>query len=287
MKPSLAGFGVLRPRTLSEALAALGGGEPLVPLAGGTKLMALLEAGALAPTTFLDLSGIEEFRRPITVNGTLTLPALATFRDARHHAEIRRRWPLLATAAAAVGALAVQSRATWAGNIAHASPAADGAAALMAYDAEVALAGPRGTRRMSLEDFPRGYKRTAIEPCELITAIHVPPPPEGRIEYYRKVAARRYQALAKVLLVGWLIVEENRVKDLRLVFGAVAPFTLRAAQTEQALRGAELDERRIAIAVKTMQDEIKPVDDLRSTAHYRRVVSGNLLREFLGKSVIL
>lgn len=287
MKRSLDGYGVIRPRTLTEARAALGGEEPIVPLAGGTALMARIEAGTLAPATLLDLSAVEELRQPIAVNGALTLPALATFRDARHHAEIRRRWPLLATASAAVGALGVQSRATWAGNVAHASPAAAGVPALMAYDTEVELAGPQGSRRVPLAQFYRGYKQTALKPCELIAALHVSPPPEGRREYYRKVAARRFQAIAKTLMAGWLLMEGKRVTDLRLVFGAVAPFTLRATATEQVLRGEELDERRIAIAVKAMQDEIKPIDDLRSTAHYRRVVSGNLLREFLGKNIIL
>ena len=287
MKRSLDGFGVIRPHTLVEALAVLGGEEPLVPLAGGTALMARIEAGTLAPATLLDLSAVEELRRPIGVNGALTLPALATFRDARHHAEVCRRWPLLAAAASTVGALAVQSRATWAGNVAHASPAAAGVPALMAYDAEVELAGPQGNRRVPLAEFPLGYKQTARTPGELITALHVPPPPDGRREYYRKVAARNHQAIAKTLLAGWLLLEGTRVKDLRLVFGAVAPFTLRATATEQVIRGEELDERRIAIAVKAMQDEIRPIDDLRSTAHYRRVVSGNLLREFLGKNIIL
>src|SRR5881396_3848478 len=171
-------FEVLTPQSLDEALDALASIERVVPLAGGTDLMVYLQAGALAPCTFLNLQEIAELKPPLSINGSLTLGALTTYRDVRRSA-ISTQFPMLALAGREVGSLAVQSRGTWAGNIANASPAADGVPALMAYDAEVELASKNGRRRVPLAKFYGGYKKMARAEGELITAIHLPLPESG------------------------------------------------------------------------------------------------------------
>src|SRR6266571_5608627 len=160
-------FEVLTPQSLDEALDALASIERVVPLAGGTDLMVYLQAGALAPCAFLNLQEIDELKPRLTINGSLKLGALTTYRDVRR-SSIRTQFPMLALAAREVGALAVQSRGTWAGNIANASPAADGVPALMAYDAEIELSSKKGRRRVLLEKFYRGYKEMDRRPDELI-----------------------------------------------------------------------------------------------------------------------
>src|SRR5438105_4555245 len=150
-------FEVVTPHSLDEALDALASGEKVVPLAGGTDLMVYMEAGSLPSCTFLNLQELGELKPPLSINGKLTLGALTTYSDIRR-SPVRDQFPMLASAAREVGALAIQSRGTWAGNIANASPAADGVPALMAYDAEIELAGKKETRRVPLAKFYRGYK---------------------------------------------------------------------------------------------------------------------------------
>lgn len=287
MTAYLPDFRVYTPEDLKDALAARA--EGMTPLAGGTDLMVYLEAGVLPPCTFLNLESLPDLAAPPKLNGGLTLSARTTYRDIRAHAGIAKAYPLLPRAAREVGVLAIQSRGTWAGNIANASPAADGVPALMAYDAEVELSrldgGRIATRRVALANFYKGYKKMDLAPGELITRILLPPPAPGRIEYYRKVGARRLQAITKTLLAGWITLDASRrVTDLRLILGAVAPFTLRAASTEALLRGKPLTPELAEEAARSIQEEISPIDDIRSNAEYRRIVTGNLVREFLNEA---
>jgi CO/xanthine dehydrogenase FAD-binding subunit len=277
-------FEVITPHSLDQALDALASSEKLVPLAGATDLMVCLEAGILAPCTFLDLQELRQLRPLLAVdsgNGSLTLGALTTYRDVRMN-PIREQFPMLAWAAREVGALAIQSRGTWAGNIANASPAADGVPALMAYDAEIDLSSKKERRRVPLAGFYRGYKEMDRRPDELITAIHLPLPQPGWADYYRKVGTRRFQAISKTLLAGRILLDRDRtVRDIRMVFASVAPYTLRAVQTEAVLRDRHLTPEVIEEAAKAIQDEIRPIDDIRSTESYRRRVTSNLVRDFL------
>lgn len=273
-------FEVLTPATLQQALAALASDHRMVPLAGGTDLMVYLQAGQAPSRTFLNLQELP-LKPALSLAGSLTLGALTTYRDVRM-SRIRTRFPILSLAAREVGALAIQSRGTWAGNIANASPAADGVPALMAHDAEVELASTQGIRRVALAEFYRGYKQMDRRPDELIVAIHLPLPQPGWRTYFRKVGARRFQAISKTLLAGRILLDEDRqVKDVRMAFASVAPHSLRALQTENLIRGRQLSSDVIEEAAAAIQDEIHPLDDIRSTETYRRRVTANLVRDFL------
>jgi len=274
-------FEVLTPHSLDDALNILASNEKVVPLAGGTDLMVYMQAGLLSPCTFLNLQDLAELKPQLSINGGLTLGALNTYRDVRR-SPVTAQFPMLALAAREVGALTIQSRGTWAGNIANASPAADGVPALMAYDAEIELRSRRGARRVSLANFYRGYKQMDKEPDEIITRIHLPLPQPGWSDYYRKVGTRRFQAISKTLLAGRISrAPDGTVRDLRLILASVAPYTLRAVRTEDIIRGRRLTPDLIEQAAKAIQDEIHPIDDIRSTETYRRAVTSNLVREFL------
>ncbi len=282
MRAYLPDYRVLNPRSLREAFEAMASGEDRIPLAGGTDLMVSLENGTQPPGTFLNLQAVPELARPILWDQALELGALTTYRDVRRCPKMRDEFPLLVSAACEIGVLAIQSRGTWAGNIANASPAADGVPALMVYDAEVLLESALGRRWVPLADFYHGYKKTERRPDELITAIRLPRPTSGWMEYFRKIGARRYQAISKVVFAGRLRCEaDGRVKDARIAIGSVYPYTLRLRSVEAALLGRKLDHEAIAEANRRLQAEIRPIDDLRSTAAYRRRVASNLLRDFL------
>jgi CO/xanthine dehydrogenase FAD-binding subunit len=283
------GFDVITPRSLDDALGALASGEKVVPLAGGTDLMVYIEAGIQPPCTFLNLQDLSRLKPELSIKNGLTLGALTTYRDVRRSG-VCVQFPMLGWAAREIGALAIQSRGTWAGNVANASPAADGVPALMAYDAEIELSSRKGTRRVPLSKFYSGYKQMDRRGDELITAIHLPLPESGLAgwagwaDYYRKVGTRRFQAISKTLLAGRICVDANRiVQDVRMIFASVAPFTLRAVHTENLLRGRQLNSDLIEEAAAAIQDEIHPIDDIRSTENYRRRVTSNLVRDFLSR----
>lgn len=312
MIPRLDNYELVVPASVREALDVLARHPAARPFAGGTDLMVVLEAGQLPPGRYVSLQncrellGIEE-----RAAGGVSIGALTTYTEIRNSARLAREYPLLAAAARETGGLATQNRGTIGGNIANASPAADTPPALLVYDAELEIVSASGTRRVPYLGFHRGYKKMDLAPGELIARIQLPsrvawlpagasrdevrPPVPSRAvwlpaaagrgvtvkSYYRKVGARRAQAISKVCFAGSIRVDAGVVQDVRIALGSVAPTVVRAVRTEDALRGQPLDANAIASAERALLEEIAPIDDIRSTARYRARVAGNLLREFL------
>lgn len=273
----------LRPaRSLDDALAVLADAPGAWrPLAGGTDLMVQLAAGTLAHKQFVNLWGLRDLRH-VTLDdaGGVVIGALTTFSDVQRHAVLREAFPLLGRAAADTGGVANQNRGTIAGNVANASPAADTPPALLVYDAAIEVASRRGRRVVPYDRFHSGYKRMDLAADELIVGIRLPRR-NGWVHHYRKVGARRAQAISKVCFAAGARLEGGRIADVRLAFGSVAPTVVRAHAAEDALRGHEPDAAAIERAVDALRGAVAPIDDIRSTAAYRAAVAANLLREFL------
>ena len=287
MKPHADDFKVVNPETVEDIVQVLNSEENALPLAGGTDLYVSLRQDQLDPCVFINLDACKELKGEPELNeDKLVFDALTTFKDVRYNEEIEQKYPLLTKASELVSTLGIQSRATWAGNVANASPCANGTAGLMAYDAELELTGPSGSRRVRLDEFYSGYKDLEMKEKEFIHKIHVPRPGPGWSNYYRDVGARNYQAISKTLLAGRIRCgEDNRVEDVRIICGSVAPHTIRANRTEEVLRGKILAPDLITDAVETLKGEIAPIDDIRSNSKYRRQVTLNLLKEFLGEQL--
>ena len=269
MTTSVTGRALLRPKSVREALAMLRDEGPLTPLAGCTDLYVALNFGTLQATRFLDLWRLDRLR-PIEVRGgVLSIGALATYTDLIRSALVRRRLPTLAAAAREVGGVQIQNRGTIGGNVVNASPAGDTLPVLAAADASAVLASATDVRRVPVVAFYTGYRQTVRRPDELLIALEVPPV-RGR-QYFRKVGTRAAQAISKVVMAG------IAGSPPRIALGSVAPTVMRARQTEAALaRRASLEE-----AQHTLARELAPIDDLRSTADYRRRVALNLLAQFV------
>jgi CO/xanthine dehydrogenase FAD-binding subunit len=283
MRTALSTLEVVRPRSLDQALRAMAAdpGERLVPLAGGTDLFVALNAGTPPGTRYLDLWGVRELRGVRADRAGMTLGALTTFRDLREHAIVQARLPALAAAAREVGGWQIQNRATVAGNIANASPAGDSLPVLLALDARVRAVSARGSREIPFADLYRGYRQLALEPDELIAAVYVPFPAAGARQFFRKVGTRSAQSISKVVFAGVARKNGAVLEDVRLAFGSVAPVTLRARHAEAALRGQRLSADTAAAARAALEEDIAPIDDIRSTREYRVAVSGNVLEQFL------
>jgi len=269
------------PRDLSDALQRLAR-EPGVwqPFAGGTDLMVLLEAGKLPHRNFLSIWKLPELRGIEVTPQHVILGALTTYTEIRNSEIMMREFPLLCRAAAETGSVATQNRGTLGGNIANASPAADSPPALLVYDAELELVSASESRWVRYHGFWIGYKQTLLRADELIRRIRLSRAAPAWQHYYRKVGTRRAQAISKVCFAAAAHMDAGRVADIRIALGSVAPTVLRAVETEKTLRGEILTPANLRKAQEVLAREIAPIDDMRSTARYRRRIAQNLLAEF-------
>jgi xanthine dehydrogenase small subunit len=271
MLGSVADRRLLRPRSLRDALRMLDAEGPLVPMAGCTDLYVALNFGTLQGTRFLNLWGLEDLRRISVRDGVLSIGALCTYTGIMRSELVRQRVPMLVAAAREVGGVQIQNRGTIGGNIANASPAGDTLPVLAAADAAVVVKSAAGERRIRFAEFYTGYRTSALAANELIVGVEIPRL-QGR-QWFRKVGARAAQAVSKVVMAA---VDGARGEPPRVAVGSVAPTVVRLRKTEAALAsGASIGD-----AQQILLEEIAPIDDVRSTAEYRRRVAANLLAGF-------
>jgi CO/xanthine dehydrogenase FAD-binding subunit len=241
---------------------------PLVPMAGCTDLYVSLNFGTLKDQRFLNLWRLDDLRRIEIRRKALWVGALATYSQILRSPLIRTHLPMLASAAREIGGVQIQNRGTVGGNVANGSPAGDTLPVLAVADATVVLRSASGTRRVPFSAFYIGYRRSELRSDELIEGFEIPSI-TGR-QWFRKVGTRAAQAIAKVVMAG------VAGQTPRVALGSVAPTVVRALKTEEVLAaGGSLDE-----AQRVLSLEIAPIDDLRSTAEYRRRVAANLLARF-------
>ena len=268
------------PQHLFEAYERLAAG-PTRPIAGGTDIMVAItgELGPI-PERMLDLSRIDALRGISLETDGLVLGARTTYTEIRRSAMCREHLPALVEAAATIGAAQIQNRGTIGGNIANASPAGDTLPILLAADATILVGGQRGEREVDAADFFLEYRKTALAPDELVLQVRFPLP-GGRKVRFRKVGTRRAQAISKVVMAlawrelggGW--------SDVRVALGSVAATPIRARATEAVLEGARPTPEVADRAAETLAGELEPIDDVRSTADYRRTVSARILHRLL------
>ncbi len=265
---------------LNEALRILKSQE-WKPIAGGTDLMVLFSAGKLAKAKYLDIWGIEELKKIKVTSEFLELGALVTYSQIRENKVIQKEFPNLVKAAAETGAIAIQNRGTIGGNIANASPAADTPPALLCYDAVLVLQSLMKTREVKYENFHKDYKKMDLAPDELIIQIRIPRVKTNRIHFYRKVGTRKAQAISKVCFSGVLRKSSGKISSVKIGLGSIAAMPVRALETEKYLSGKKIAATVITGARKVLSKEIKPIDDIRSTAAYRLEIAENILEQFL------
>jgi CO/xanthine dehydrogenase FAD-binding subunit len=252
-----------------------------LPIAGGTDVMVQYASGKLAARKLVSLWNLSELRRIEVTGAEVIIGACCTYTDLLGHEVVVREFPLLASAARWTGGIANQNRGTLGGNIVNASPAADSLPALLAYEAELILVSSRGERRIPYVDFHTGYKQTQLATDELLRAICLPRGFAGWVSYSRKVGARNAQAISKVCIAALGRLAGGAVDEVRIGAGSVAPTPVRLRETERVVKGKRIDAALVSNARKTAIGEIRPIDDIRSTAAYRSAVVGNLVEEFL------
>jgi CO/xanthine dehydrogenase FAD-binding subunit len=217
----------------------------------------------------VEVSRLDELRGVTLAGDRLRIGAAATYLELRRHDGVTRRAPLLERMARDVGAMHIQARGTLGGNLATASPAADGVTALAAYDATIVVRSARGERRIAMRDLQTGYKRSSRAPDEVIVAIEIDLPREGTPWVWRKVGTRKAQSISKVALAGVAEVDAGRATRLGLGMASVAPVTallpsVRALALSKPLADIGGDEVERAVT-----SDVSPIDDVRSTRDYR------------------
>jgi xanthine dehydrogenase small subunit len=271
----------LRPRSLDEAVRHLEGDPDLIPVAGCTDLMVRGPEALHQMERMIDLLGIPELRGIREVSGGLEIGAATSFTEIRSSAAVRAAFPALVEAARQVGGWQIQNRATLGGNMANASPAGDSLPVLLALDAVVIAAGRQGEREIPYSQFHTGYRKTALEPGEIIVRVRLPALPAGSVQAFRKVGTREAQAISKVVVALAGRVENGRVADLRLAAGSVAAVPVRLRAAEEAARGNTPGAEAASRAGRAAAQEVQPIDDVRSTADYRRFALERVVRRMV------
>lgn len=271
-------------RDLATALAALGSSGPNARiLAGGTDLVVEMESGRTRPDLVVDVGRVTALRYVRETDSGLELGAGTTCTDLLRSPVAHRHADVLIEAAREVGAVQIQNRATIGGNLATASPAADLVPVLFALGARVRLTSRRGSREIAVEHFVSGYRTTVREHDEIVEAVMIPRRPRAECRAFRKVGTRRAQSISKLVIA---LAVGPRGEDARIAVGSVAERTVRLPALEAALARDPSRSGIEAAVARSIQDEIRPREDVRSTVEYRRTVLGRLLVRMLREALV-
>ena len=285
-------FNLLIPESLHQALEWM---QPEImqthdlpanPLAGGTNLMVDMRSGRHTPAMLVNISDLPELHQVELIAGELKIGSTLTIAELQSNPLVRKYGPVLVEAANTFANPLVRNRATLGGNLVDASPAADCAPPLLALDAEVELASLAGNRRVRLEDFFTGVRKTLILRDEILSAVYLPAGIQATrsASAYYKIGLRKADAISVVSAA--VLVETGpgqRCSKVRIALGSVAPLPMRAVRAEKSLEGSLLSPESIHQVGVIAAGEVSPISDLRASAAYRRqmvtVIVGRLLKQ--------
>ncbi len=261
-------FEYFRPKTVKEACQLLKTHKGSVVLAGGTDLCNMLKDAIKTPSAVIDLKQIKELKTITIDDHTLRIGALVTFTQIMASKDVCDWYPVLAEAAATVASGSTRNRATMVGNITTAVPSADSAAPLMAYDTVAVIESAKGTRRVPLEKFFVGPRRTVVKPDEIVTYLEITTPHSDHAGIYLKHTRYSGEDLAQ----SGMCILAFPDHTFRVGYSACAPTPLRGHKLEKLINGKQMTEELMEEAKKIIDQEISPITDIRSTSDYRRLM---------------
>jgi CO/xanthine dehydrogenase FAD-binding subunit len=273
------------PTSVEEALATLAElGDEAKPLAGGQSLVPLMNFRLARPAHLVDLNRVAEMAFLKTEGGTLSIGAMTRQREIERSRAVADGWPLLAAAVGKIGHVHIRNRGTIGGSLAHADPAAELPATMLALDATVVLRGPRGARAIPARDLFASHYTTTIEPDELLTEIQVPAllPNNG---WAFEELTLRHGDFAIVGVAALLTASANgTIGEVRLAFAGAGATPLRAIAAERILGGERPSDELFRAAGNLASQEIEPDADIHATAEYRREIAAVLTRRALTRA---
>jgi carbon-monoxide dehydrogenase small subunit/xanthine dehydrogenase small subunit len=267
--------GYYRPRSLDDALEILAQrpGE-VQPLAGGTDLLVQAKDGHRNRGALFDVSAVPELHGIEERADHVWIGASTTHTEVMESAVLWRWLAALPQACAVIGGPQIRNRGTLGGNLANASPAADTVPPLMAAEAVIELVSANGRREVGIADFFTGYRQTVLSPDELIVGLRFLKRPGLRSAFLR-LGQRQAQAISKVSVAVAMTFKDGRPDWARVALGSVGPTVVRAPETEKALLSGGYEG--LLRARQKVREEVKPIDDIRSSREYRREMAGVLL----------
>ncbi len=277
-------FELMAPESLDEALEFLEqyGPDGAKLMSGGTDLLVRVKEGTSRPHVIIMLDKVEGLNAIESADGCIHIGGGATYEQIIKSDLLNVSAPVLVMAAREVGSPQIRTRGTLAGNIANASPAGDTFPALYVLDAEVVLVSRLRKRRIPIADFFKGPGKTALWANDIISAIGFRTPAQPANAFFQKIGQRRTLRIAKLSVAGQLEFEDDgAVSKARIAYGAVAPTVIRGKEVEEYLCGKQLTPDVLDEAAALACKEVRPIDDIRSTAEYRREVTGVLLKRGL------
>ena len=266
------------PESVEGAVSLLAGGGPRGRvLAGGTDLLVQLRAGMISPDLVVDIKRIKETREVREEDGMLVIGAAVTGAELGEHARARSLWPGVVESAELIGSTQIQGRASLAGNLCNASPAADTVPALVAAAAVCRIAGPHGTRRIRVEDVCTGPGQLSLGDGEFVVAFELPAPPPRSADAYLRFIPRTEMDIAVVgVAVSLALDEAGQCTAARVALGAVAPTVVLVGEAGAALLGTQCDDAALEAMAAAARAACRPIDDKRGTVEFRTKVAGVL-----------
>ncbi len=268
------------PETIEAAVALLAGEKGIArPLSGGTDLLVQMRSGRVEPDLIVDIKRIASTRTITREGGGYRIGAAVSGEELGEHPTLPQDWPGIVEAAHLVGSTQVAGRATLAGNLCNASPAADTVPAMVAAGATVRVVGPDGTRDVKASAIPVGVGKNSLEPGEFVESIFLPERAAGSSDAYLRFIPRTEMDIA-VVGVGVSVTRDpdGTVTDARVALGAVAPTVVRVEDAEDAITGTKLDDDALAKLAAACEAACSPIDDKRGTVAFRTEVAGVLAK---------
>jgi carbon-monoxide dehydrogenase medium subunit len=279
----------LVPPSPEEAVALLAEKAPHArPLAGGTDLIVDLKHDARGIEVLVDVSNVPEFRGIEELPEELRIGSMVTFSEIMDSPLMQKYCPEVCAASHTVGAVQTRNLGTVGGNLVTCVPSLDSGPALMVLDADVTVIGEDGYRRMPIEKFFVGPRKTILKPHELLVDIRIPKKNLGKPSHFIKFGLRKSQALSLVNVAAAVYLERGKQRVLvepRIALGAVAPTAIYAREAQTFLEGKAPTDENLAEAGRIAVTEAKPIDDFRASASYRRHLIETLTYRALKRSV--
>jgi len=265
------------PKSLDEAIALLAKNDSAKVLAGGQSLIPAMRFRLAVPEVLVDINGIRQLEYVREQDGYLAIGSLTRETALEESELIAESYPLLLDTAKVVADPLVRQRATVGGNLAHADPANDHPATMLAYAAQVIARGPKGERVIAIDDFFTGLFESALAPGEILTEIRIPRPKPGSGGAYLKIE-RKVGDYATTGVAVQLEASGDVCRAIRIGLTNVSPTPMRALEAEQRLIGQPLNEANLRAAGQLAADACDPSSDLRGAADYKRDVTRVILQ---------
>ena len=267
------------PQTVEQAIALLAADPKARPLAGGTDLIVQLRSRRVVPSAIVDIKRIAGMSGVREAGGAFVIGAATPCTALKDHKKLAAAWPGVVEAANLIGSVQVRNRATIAGNLCNASPAANSVPALVAAGATCVIAGPKGQREVAVEAVTTGPGKTSLAPGEFVVEIRLPARPNGGGDAYLRSIPRTEMDIAVVGCGVALVLDAGGTcTSARVSVGAVAPTVLLVEAAGAALVGSKLDDGALEKMAEAVQAACKPIADKRGTIEYRIAMAGVLAK---------